>query len=314
MADTINLAGFSNTQNLTISNVLLENFVMRYDWGFVDKGGFFNNKLASSGIYGGDRSKLYSLKDPNYTEGKIWQSNRENWVWETGTSVGTPISPTGIFINNTYYPNDGTTYKINYKEGKIVLNTAISTSSNVKLEYSSKYINVQAAQGIPWIRNIQRLSNRSDDPQLSYRGSGEWATLGQTRVQLPALLIDVSPIQSTRPAQLGGGKWVHNHITYYIITEYEWQAKNIMDHIAGQDETVINLFNPNDAMRSGVYPFDASNFLRGNATASGMYPQLVQNFKYKDCYIFDTGRSELTQLNPNLYFGTIKCKTEVRDI
>ena len=36
------LRGFANSQDATLSNILLENFITFYDWGLVDKGDFYN--------------------------------------------------------------------------------------------------------------------------------------------------------------------------------------------------------------------------------------------------------------------------------
>jgi hypothetical protein len=309
MADTLNLEGFNNTQDLGLTNILLENFVMRYDWGFINKGGFYNIVSPATGIYGNDKSKLVSVKDPNYTDGKVWQSNRTNWVWETGVSKGTPISPTGVYINNTYTTSG---FNVDYKNGRVIFDSPVAVSSNVRISYSHKYVNVFPASDLPFFKNVQSLSNRSDSSQFTMRGSGDWALFGEKRVQLPAIAIDVMPVHNTKPYQLGGGKWMHNNIVFYVISKNAWEAKNMLDIIAEQDDLSINLFNPNAALSSGVYPFDASNYLRPQALPSGMYPQLVSNFKYKDCYIFNTGSPELNQINQDLVLGTIKCTTEVR--
>ncbi len=311
MAESINLAGFENTQDLTLTNILLENFILRYDWGFADKGGFYNIKIPSSGMYGGEKSKLVSVKDNNFQDGKVWQANRSNWVWENDLTKGTPIPISGVFVNNSFVSSG---YNVDYKNGRVVFNNPIGIASNVRIEYSSKYLSVVPAKGVPWIRKIQTLSNRVDSSQFTTRASGEWAVLGQSRVQLPALIIDVLPPKDTKPYQLGGGKWIHNDIMFYIIAQNDWQVNNIIDQIVAQDDTNIKLFNPNKAISSGVYPFDASNFLRPNALASGTYPKLVANFEYKDCFIFNTGRPEMVELNSDLYLGSIRCTTEVRDI
>lgn len=311
MANSTDLVGFDNTQDLTLSNILLENFTMMYDWGFVNKGGFSNVNIPASGLYGGNKAKLSSVTDPNYTNGQIWQANRGNWVWETGTALGTPVDISGVFVNGALVT---TGYNIDYKNGKVVFDSARTVTSNVTMSYSSKYVNVVPSKGIPWIRDIQQGSHRVDNAQFQFRGSGDWATLGQSRVQLPTIAIDVQPPRDTKPYQLGGGKWIHNDIFFYVITETEWQAKNIMDQIVAQDDRSITLFDPNEAIRSGVYPFDGRGYMRSAARPSGMYPALVNNFEYKECFIHKTGHPQFSQLNPDLYFGVIKCSTEVRDI
>ena len=99
------LANLTNAQDATLSNVLLDNLVNFYDWGFLDRGSFFNIKIPQSGIYGGDRHKLRLVDDPNYSDGQVWEGYRQNWVWESGISA-TATQPTrisGIFVDNTFY-------------------------------------------------------------------------------------------------------------------------------------------------------------------------------------------------------------------
>ena len=76
------LSSINNAQDSTISNILLDNFINFYDWGFVDRGSFYNINIPQSGLYGGDRHKLRLSDDPRYTSGKVWEGYRQNWVWE----------------------------------------------------------------------------------------------------------------------------------------------------------------------------------------------------------------------------------------
>ena len=77
------LRGFANSQDATLSNILLENFITFYDWGLVDKGDFYNIDIPESGLYGGNKHKLRPVQDPNYNDGQVWEGYRSNWVWET---------------------------------------------------------------------------------------------------------------------------------------------------------------------------------------------------------------------------------------
>jgi hypothetical protein len=45
------LNNLDNCQDSTISNILEENFILFYDWGLLDRGGFFNIKIPQSGIW-----------------------------------------------------------------------------------------------------------------------------------------------------------------------------------------------------------------------------------------------------------------------
>lgn len=316
MADYTELKGFNNSQDVVLSNVLLENFISFYDWGFVNKGGFYNFQIPSSGMYGGSKAKLAPLNDPNYTAGQVWQANRKNWVWETGTSVGTPINISGVFVSGVFRAtgNIQQPYYINYPEGQIIFDTAINTSSNVQISYSSKWLNVIPAEGIPWLREIQKGSNRVDNSTFTQYGSGDWATLGQSRVQMPALAIEVIPPKEMAPYQLGGGQWARNDVIFHVFTENEWECKNIIDQIVFQNDRTIYLYDPNQMAASGVSVFNYKGELTDHARASGMYPFLVDNFRYNDCYIYDSKGQDVIELSSSLWMGTARCKTEVRPI
>jgi hypothetical protein len=311
------LANLNNAQDSTLSNILLDNFVYFYDWGFLDRGSFFNIKIPHSGIYGGNRHKLRPVDDPNYSDGKVWEAYRKNWVWESGISATTqqPISISGLFINNTFYAtgNVSKPYYIDYTNGKIIFNTAISTTSNVQLEYSHKWVEVVPAQGIPFFREIQLGSFRNDDG-FQVSNSGGWAQLGETRVQLPTIAVEVLTPQSLQGYQLGGGQWVNNDIVFYVLTENHWECMNIMDSILYQNDRTIHLFNPTSVAISGTFPFNYRNELNANAVPSGMYPNLIDNFFYRQCYIYDSKGSAITQLSPGLYMGTSRCRTQVKAI
>jgi hypothetical protein len=62
------LVGIKNTQDLALSNVLLDNFITFLDWGLLDKAGFNNVSSPASGMYGGDKTILRMANDPNYQQ------------------------------------------------------------------------------------------------------------------------------------------------------------------------------------------------------------------------------------------------------
>jgi hypothetical protein len=311
------LNSIDNAQDATISNILLDNFINFYDWGFVDRGSFYSINIPQSGIYGGDRHKLRVADDPNYTDGKIWEAYRQNWVWESGITGTTqqPIDVSGVFIDGDFYATGNVTnpFYVDYPNGRVVFDSAISTTSDVQVEFSHKWVQVVPAEGISWFRQIQQRSFRNEsDFQVS--NSGGWANLGQTRVQLPALAIEVIPPRSLEGYQLGGGQWVNNEIVFYAITENHWECANIMDTVLYQNDKTIHLFDPTRVGMSGVSPFNYRNELRENAIPSGLYPNLVDNFFWRRCWINNSRANDITQLSPDLYIGSVRCSTQVKAI
>ncbi len=311
------LANLNNAQDATLSNVLLDNFVSLYDWGLLDRGQFYNINIPESGIYGGDRHKLRSAQDPNYSNGQVWEGYRQNWVWESGISATDeqPITISGVFVDDTFYATGNVTkpFYIDYPNGRVVFDTALTTTSTVQLEYSHKWVQVIPAQGVPWFREIQQGSFRNEEG-FQVSDSGNWVQLGQTRVQLPAIAVEVVPAKSLQPYQLGGGQWTNTDILFYVISENHWECTNLMDTILYQNDRTVHLFNPTAVAISGVLPFNYRNELNENAIPSGLYPNMIDDFFYRRCWINQSRGNEITQLSPELYIGTTRCSTQVKAI
>jgi hypothetical protein len=311
------LANLRNVQDSTLSNTLLDNFVAMYDWGLLDRGQFYNINIPESGIYGGDRHKLRTAQDPNYTDGQVWEGYRQNWVWESGISATDeqPITISGVFVDDTFYATGNVTkpFYIDYPNGRVVFDTALTTTSAVQLEYSHKWVQVVPAQGVPWFRQIQQGSFRSEEG-FQVSNSGNWVQLGQTRVQLPAIAVEVVPAKSLQPYQLGGGQWTNTDILFYVISENHWECTNLMDAILYQNDRSIHLFDPTAVAISGVLPFNYRNELNENAIPSGLYPNMVDDFFYRRCWINESRGNEISQLSPELYIGTTRCSTQVKAI
>lgn len=311
------LANLNNAQDATLSNVLLDNFVSLYDWGLLDRGQFYNINIPQSGIYGGDRHKLRSTQDPNYSNGQVWEGYRQNWVWESGISATDeqPITISGVFVDDTFYATGNVTkpFYIDYPNGRVIFDTALTTTSTVQLEYSHKWVQVIPAQGVPWFRQIQQGSFRNEEG-FQVSDSGNWVQLGQTRVQLPAIAVEVIPAKSLQPYQLGGGQWTNTDILFYVISENHWECTNLMDTILYQNDRTVHLFNPTAVAISGVLPFNYRNELNENAIPSGLYPNMIDDFFYRRCWINQSRGNEITQLSPELYIGTTRCSTQVKAI
>ena len=323
------MVGISNTKlkypsgvkasDASLSEILLDNFVNFYDWGFLDAGQFYSIQIPQSGIYGGDRHKLRLVDDPNYNSGQIWEAYRQNWVWEgSGNIDGTteqPINVSGVYVNDTFYAtgNVSKPFYIDYTNGRVVFDSAQTTTDTVKVEYSHKWVQVVPAMGIPWFRQLQQGSFRNEDG-FQVIGSGGWAHLGQTRVQLPAIAVEIVPAISTKPYQLGGGQWVHSDVVFYVMSENHWECVNLVDTIVNQNDRTINLYNPTEVTLSGALPFNYRNELVGHAVPSGLYPNLTANYHYRKCWMSNSKAAGITQLSPELYMGTARCTTEVKPV
>lgn len=313
MAEYTELKNVNNTQAQTLSNVLLENFVSFYDWGFLNKGGYYNISIPQSGAYGGDDSTLHAIKTANYSQGKVWQATRGNWVWENDVTYSSgsnnPTSISGVWVDGSF---QNTGHSIDHQNGRVIFDTAVDIASNVQINHSQKWLKVIPAKGIPWVRDIQRGMRNFKDLSIENYGSGNWARLGQTKVNLPVLTVDVKPSKNLRPLQLGGGQWANNDIMFSVIAETDWECKNILDTVIAQNERTIFMYDSDAVIASGNSLHNYDNSLTTWGAASGHYPSLVDNYRHPSrCFIYDSVGSDIMEMQKDLYIGTAKCTTEV---
>lgn len=307
--------GVSHIGDSLFTDQLQANLKTFFDWAFLEIGGFYNVYVSQSGVYGGNQSRLRMADDPNYEQGKVWEAFRSDWVWETGIEYAQqPIRVSGIFINNTFFPANDSTYKVDYPLGRIIFNTPISPSSVVECSYSYRYCQVKTAD-CPWWREIQENSYRVDRSDFLQSGSGAWSTMGQSRIQLPAIIIEPVPATTRTPFELGGlSQTVSQKVLFHIITETPWECGQLHDILTGQQEKSIILFDKNRMFASGVFPLNEY----GSPNPSGkMYPELIKSnseggYGWKKMRFASTESFSSKALSP-LFFSTIKyeCETEL---
>lgn len=347
MAENTNLKGFDNVGDSTITTVIQDNLVEFFDWGLLEKGNFFNISIPTTGQYGGSKHKLRLVDDPRYTSGQVWEGFRSNWVWQSGLSFNKqakvrqkqliygeeledadaiyPLSKrlpgvSGVFVGGEFRPASGVgpySHHVDHPRGRVIFDTAISTSSDVQAEFSYKWINVTRANH-PFFREVQYRSQRADR-DFNFTGSGDWSQLAETRLQLPALAIETVKRREIEGYQLGGGQYVTTDVLFHVLAETEYTRDKLLDIISLQEGTVIHLFDSDRIGRNDAYPLD----WRGSPKPSGLrYPELVTpsadggygyysyvrgaHLRFKE-----TSITAADALSPNLYHGVVRTSTEV---
>jgi hypothetical protein len=269
------LKGVSQIGDAQISVQLETNIVHFLQWAFLGLGDFAVVEHNASGYFGGDMSRLRPARDPNYTDGQVWEGFRRDWVWETGVECGyQPIRVSGVWVNSSFYPISETgVYKhsVDYPNGRVIFTDAINPSSVVQASFAYRRTHFTTAS-TPWWRQLQAYSMRVDDPQFLQTASGAWATLSQNRMQLPAVVVEAVPGVVQKPLAMGGGVEYHQPIAFHIITELHHDRNQLHDILVRQWQKRINKYDLNQVITSGVYPLDAD----GAPNPSGlMYPDLV---------------------------------------
>jgi hypothetical protein len=306
--------GISSIGQTTLSNVLQTNVISYFDWGFVNAGGFVNVTTAtSSGLYGGDYSVLRPVQDPSYTNGRVWEAKRGNWVWENGTEVNTPISISGVYINNVLTTSG---FHYDYPNGRVIFNTPLSTSSGVKVNYSYKSVKVVDAEEVPFLQRLQYESFRVDDSNFIV-GSGNNIGLAHQRVQMPA--VGVSHIgRQYKGYQIGDKSvWSSDEMLFDVFAEDKDTAQKIADIISYQTEVTTFLFDPS-LMPASSYPLD----YRGSVVnPSSVYPNIIRSsgdggYRYQQAQFgkvtFENPRiQEGTWLNHDVYHIPVRLGTKL---
>ena len=340
----------NNVGDTSITPLIRDNLVEFFDWGILDKGGFFNVKIPTEGFYGGDKHKLRVVDDPNYTSGQVWEGFRSNWVWQSGlTSTDQPLviqklledsdyplmkrSPgiSGVYIGTAFQPTSGVgtyAYHINYPQGRVIFDTAISTSSDVKAEFSYKWVNVIPANN-QFFREIQYRSQRADE-DFTLVGSGDWSQLGETRLQLPVIAVEPTVRRTQTPYNLGTSQsYVSSDVLFHVLAEDDFTRDKLIDMVSLQGDKTIFMFDSDRIGRRDDFPLD----YRGMVSASGQrYPELVaasglggspgtgKGYRVGAVAVsegkvstlrFDEARVTTTStLHPSLYHGVVRITTE----
>lgn len=281
------------------------------DWSFLSIGAFFNFNHPASGYFSNTQTTLRLAEDRNYTKGRVWETFRSNWVWESGVEYASqPINISGVYVNNNYVPI-GTTgsyaYTLQYPLGRVVFDSALPVATTVEMDYSCKYVNVYPADS-PWFRELQFNSFRSDSPMYRQYGSGIWSVDAKHRVQLPAIFVECSPRLDIKPRALGGGEFLYQDVLLHVFTETPVERKNMMDIFTLQKEHRIAMYDKNTLASSGDFPLKVDGSLAASAKC---FPVLIQNYPWRSAYICETIPQTITNTIPGLYCGVVRTTLEI---
>lgn len=309
------LKGISTFGDATITTHVRENLISFFDNGLVDKSGFVNVEVPTTGYYDGLEHRLRPVSDPRYNDGQVWEGFRSNWVWQSGNGALTSTDSSypgvsGVYINDTFYPTstDGDyAHHINHPLGRVIFDTAISTDSTVECSYSYKYVNVTKVDGLEWFKQIQQNSERADNTNF-INNSGEWGVLGDNRFQLPAIGVELVNSRRMIGYQLGGGQTIFTDFLFHCVAEDAYTRDHLMDIVTLQNDKVIRAYDLNDISSNNVFPLD----YRGVPISGALsYETLISDYEGNHIRLIDASIDSVYSLTPNIHVGTVKLKTEV---
>lgn len=315
--DYTKLKGITQINKDFVSNNLFYGLIDFYNWSFLEIGGFQNitRNPPTSGIYGGDKSRLHPIDDPRYSDGCVWEGFRTNWVWETGLDYSVqPIRVSGVWVDNTFYNlNTSGTYShyVDYPNGRIIFNTPITTTKRVEASFSPRYAQFISYEE-PILKNLLFDSHRVERGDYLTFGSGNWSMLGDEKVQFPVIGIEPSKYIRLSPYQIGGGQYWYQDILFYIITDNPIDKRNLVDIFISQNDRTIFLPSRAAIKESSNYPLSL-NYQGSPVPSALQYPDLVSESGYRwgSVYFSNTNMQELEIPNPNLYGAVVRTTVQL---
>jgi hypothetical protein len=307
--------GVSQYGETLLSSELEVNLKSFLDWGFLCIGAWTNVEIPTSGAWGGVFHKARLVDDPAYTLGTVWETPRQDWIYETGLCCytgGTPISISGVYVNGTFYGTGDAVYghHYNYPLGRIVFDSPRLTTDTITLEYSYRNIQVFRADEAPWWQELQYNSTRVDDPSMYMQSSGNWAIIGNHRVQMPAVVLEVVPRRRFKGYELGNNSLiVYQDMLFHILAQTRWERNQLIDIISFQNDKTIWLYNSDSIATAEVGPLDYRGMLVPNSL---MYPAFVNlPYRWKRCTFTNTVISEVESYNPMFHEGIVRTTFEL---
>lgn len=303
--------GINNIAQDLLLNILEANFKMYLDWAFLNIGAWFDVSANQNAIYGVNRhSKLLPVEDPAYTNGRVWQGIRKDWVWETGINYNntSPLGISNISVNSNTITKNGN-FIINYPLGRVIFNTAQSLTSNIQLSYSYRFVQVHRSSESPWFNILQFSSFNTSNNDIQLTDEGEWAIGGQHRIQLPCIVIEPVSRSRSRPYEIGNNLlWLEQDIAFYVLAENKNDRNKLLDILRLQQDVTLQLFDTNLIAQNDNYPLTYDGDIKNNPL---MYPDIIQTYPWRKCFIKNISLFEIDSPNPNLHQGMVRATLEV---
>ncbi len=302
---------FTDIKDTLLMSELENNLKMFYDWALLNVHGWQDVVVPTEGVYGGDLHLLKPvLSSSSSTTAATWQAFRKDFVWEQGVDgVDQPTIITSVNVNGS----DITTgFSVNYAEGHIVFDSAISISSTVKLGYSYRWAQVYVADNAPWWKELQFNSYNANSiqwTQLPDPDQGDWTIGSHHRIQMPTIIIEAITSGFAIPREMGNhSQYVNQDIEFYVFADNRDDRNKLIDICRYMDDRTIKLFSTDDMMAADAYPL---NGFTGDLVNSNVYPDLVDTYGWRECRFKNTVVDVMRTLHPKLYQGVVRTTCEV---
>lgn len=306
---------FQNVDNLgqyLLYTQLEHNIKHFLDWGFLNIGGFVNITRPTANINNTSSfHKLSLVNDPAYPNGRVWETFKKQWVYESGISHGAsnPISISGIYINNQFIPGPTGTqsvpYSMNYDLGRITFASGINPKSDIQMNYSFKSVQVyRAGDSLSNWKYLQEFTYKTGDVDNNIPSSH--------RIQLPTIIVEPINRSDFKGYELGSTKyWANQSVLLHVFAENYIEKNNIVDIIRLQKDKNVRLYDISKVVKNKIYGLNRD----GSKNINGQnYHQLVSDtseYLWRNGYINNISVMDMDSLNLSLYYSTIRLDVEI---
>lgn len=283
-----------SVRNIGASEKIETNMVSFFDYGFLDKGGYFNINIAQTGDYVNDLSSLTKVID---SRGFTYWAGPKNWVYESGVNGSDVNAPPQVYVNGSLY----TSGTINYKEGA-VYNIPIS-ATGVKASFSYKWVTFMSAKESKYGKKITISSNRTDLSTV------ERSTSFELSVPLPFVSFDVPSVSSSKEYGLGGEYTPMLNIydiKATVVGENDADVKRICDIIVAQQGFSINTFDPQEVRASGDWPVTMWGALNSGKT----HDELAETYPWTNIFLEKIKANPIKDLGNGIYESKLDIKLQ----
>lgn len=318
MTDYLKLNGV-RAGNSQLIDLLEENLISFFEWGLLEAGFYDDVQIFALGDADTPyvaAENLFPVAVPGVSGGRIWQAPYRNWVYETGLeSTRQPIAVSGIYVDGVFRPLGGSgqySYHIDYPNGRVTFDNAISTTSVVQANYSYKRIGLYD-EDVPWFSTLV-FDSFGPTADTSILPSGVLGLLKENQIQLPLIVVEGVARQRMVPKELGNiSQWVYQDFLLHVIAENSLDRNNLVDIITHQKDKVFYLYDGNARAADNAYALDYRNSL---VPGKPLYPTLVlpapSGYRMNSCRFYQVRGSESSS-TPPIFRGVVRATLEVDD-
>lgn len=207
---------YSNDISNSLSNYLIHELL--------EQGAYINVATGDTTAGGIKLGKLYPVVDKKIssTPGIVWQSFAHNWIYESGVlNLPVPSVASGVFVDGTYYAKSSSkNHYIDYENGRVIFNSAVSTASTVLANFSySEYSFVR-----PSLEDVQGETKFTSNSQIYPTG----VPASPEEIFLPVIIMEQEN-NTDQPFQFGGPNTASPTYKFTILAEKQFQVEQAAD-------------------------------------------------------------------------------------